>query len=200
MKATDFNLEKEINFDFDKGITSFRNSRLVIFDVNSIGLLRQTIIEEMGLKRARTLFLKFGFQSGYSDFMQMKASYEFDSEVDLLSSGPIMHTWEGIVHATPTELHYDRQTGDFYFAGIWKNSYEAQQHLMNNDFSAEPVCWTLMGYASGWATGFFGENLLAIETKCMGMGDEHCEWLIKPLNAWDLRAIPYIDALKEQWR
>ena len=37
MKALDFNLKNDLVFDIEKGQTSFKDSRLVIFDVNEIG-------------------------------------------------------------------------------------------------------------------------------------------------------------------
>jgi hypothetical protein len=140
MKATDFDLSKEIRLSLESGITSFRNSRLLIFDADALGLLRQKLTEEMELSRAREFFLKFGYQHGYSDFMQMKINYTFDTEMDLLASGPVIHTWEGIVHATPKEIRFDRVRGEFYFSGAWMNSYEAEQHLSFNPLATEPMC------------------------------------------------------------
>lgn len=197
MKATDFDLSRELRFNPATGLTSFRDSRLVLLDVNALGLLRQRLTDELGIERARSFFLKFGFQHGYSDFMQMKLSYHFDSEMDLLASGPVIHTWEGIVHAAPREIRYDREMGDFFFSGVWTNSYEAQQHLAFNPTVDEPVCWTLMGYASGWCTGFFGSLLVAIEPVCVGKGDDHCEWKIQPPAAWGKEAEPYVEAYRE---
>lgn len=72
-------------------MTSFKDTRLVIFDANAIGLLRQNLLlEELGWDKARRFFLRFGFQNGYSDFLQMKRGYTFDSEMDLLASGPVI--------------------------------------------------------------------------------------------------------------
>jgi len=195
MKATDFDLQADLHFDLDTGLTTFKDTRLVIFDANAIGLLRQNLMEELGWEKARRFFLRFGFQNGYSDFLQMKIGYEFDTEMDLLASGPMIHTWEGIVHAAPTRIEYDRESGHFDFTGIWSNSYEAQQHLTFNDHAQEPVCWSLMGYASGWCTAFFGKPLLAIEPVCMGKGDDHCEWKIQPPGSWGDEAKPFLKAL-----
>lgn len=197
MKAADFNLPEEIKFDLTSGVTSFRDSRIVLFDANSIGLLRQNLIDTLGPDKARDFFIRFGYQNGYSDFMQMKVNYKFDTEMDLLAAGPVLHTWEGIVQATPRDLSYNREKGEFYFSGVWNNSYEAEQHLSYNHESDEPVCWSLSGYASGWCTAFFGKPLLAVEPMCVGKGDDHCEWLIKPLSEWDDRAEKYINALSE---
>lgn len=197
MKATDFNLQKEIAFNLDTGVTSFRDTRLVMFDANAIGLLRQNLIETLGMDKAREFFLRFGYQNGFADFMQMKVNYEFDSEIELLASGPVIHTWEGIVRASPTEIRMDKAKGEFFFTGIWTNSYEAEQHLCFNEKSHEPVCWSLVGYASGWCSAFFGSKLIAIEPTCVGKGDATCGWKIQPPSAWGDEARPYIEALSK---
>ncbi len=197
MKATDFNFEADLEFDLETGMTSFKDERLVIFNANAIGLLRQSLLEELGWDKARRFFLRFGFQNGYSDFLQMKLGYTFDSEMDLLASGPMIHTWEGIVQASPAVLEFDREAGSFLFTGKWTNSYEAQQHLTFNDHADEPVCWSLQGYASGWCTAFFGSPLLAMEPVCVGKGDDHCEWKIQPPEAWGDEAEPHLEALDD---
>ena len=197
MKANDFDFAKDLRFNLKEGLTTFRDTRLVIFNVDAIGLLRESVIRKIGMEDARALFLRFGFRNGYSDFLQMKLGYEFDTEIDLFASGPVIHTWEGIVHAAPTEIKFDREAKTFLCSGIWTNSYEAEQHLSFRDFEKDPVCWTLTGYASGWSTAFFEHPLLAIEPFCVGKGDDHCEWLIKPLSEWGEEARPYIEALKD---
>ena len=197
MKATDFDLSRDLKYNLQTGMTTFKSSRLVILDANAMGLLRQRVLEMLGREKARDLFLKFGYQNGFSDFSQMKLAYKFDTETDLLASGPVIHTWEGIVHAQPKEARINRKTGEFYFPCVWTNSYEAEQHLCFNDPSNEPVCWTLMGYASGWSTAFLGKRVLAIESMCVGKGDHHCEVMIQPEEVWGKEAAPYSAAYKE---
>ncbi len=197
MKALDFNLKNDLVFDIEKGQTSFKDSRLVIFDVNAIGLLRQNLIDEIGFEKAKAFFLKFGYQNGYTDFLQMKINYSFESEMELLASGPVIHTWEGIVSAKPTEIQFDREKDEFYFTGKWVNSYEAEQHLCFNEITDEPICWSLMGYATGWATAFFGKLVVAIEPVCRGKGDSHCEWKLQRPHAWGEIAKPYVKIYNE---
>ena len=196
MKATEFDLSKDLVLNFEEGIATFRNNRLVILDASSLGLLRHNLMQELGPAKAREFFLRLGFSHGVADFSQMKKKYTFDTEMDLLASGPVIHSWEGLVSARPSEIRFDRQTGDFYFTGTWLNSYEAEQYLSFNEPSTEPVCWSLMGYASGWSTAFFGSPLIAIEPQCCGKGDANCGWLIQPPSVWGDRAKPYLDAYK----
>lgn len=197
MQASDFDLKSDLEYGTDRGVNAFKNNRMVTFNADAIGLLRQQLIDAVGMESARELLLRFGFQSGYADFLQMKTSYDFDTDGDLLEVGPALHTQEGIVAVEPKEMDYDRETGDFYFRGLWHNSYEAQQHLIHNGASDHPVCWSLMGYGSAWCSGFMQTPVLELETRCVGMGDDVCEWVIKPLDEWGEEAAPYLDALED---
>jgi len=197
MKALDFNMPKEIRFSFETGITEFKGSRLLIFDANVIGLQRQNLINMLGTEKAKEFFYKLNYQNGYEEFMNMKNSYQFDNEMELLASGPTIHTWRGIVQASPTAFKMDREKGEFFFTGKWSNSWEAQQHLMFNETSHEAVCWSLTGYASGWCSAFFGDKCIAIEPVCVGKGDDHCEWLIKSEKEWGPEADLYKKMLKD---
>jgi hypothetical protein len=197
MNATDFDHSRDLKFSPQEGRNTFGQSRLVIFDANAIGVLRQNLIGVLGFDKAREFFLMFGFQHGYSDFLQMKLACQFDSEMDLLASGPVIHSWEGIVNATPTEIRFDRGTGDFFFTGGWRNSYEAEQHLLFNGAAAEPVCRSLMGYASGWCTAFFGSLIIGIEPQCVGKGDANCGWKLQPPSAWGEEAKIYVEAYRK---
>jgi hypothetical protein len=197
MQASDFNLEADLEYGTQEGVNTFKNNRMVAFNADAIGLLRQQLIEAEGMETARELLLQFGFQSGYADFLQMKTSYDFDTEGDLLEVGPALHTQEGIVAVEPIEMDYDREAGEFYFQGLWHNSYEAQQHLIHNGEADHPVCWSLMGYGSAWCSGFMEMPVLEMESRCIGMGDDVCEWVIKPLDEWGDEADPYIEALED---
>lgn len=190
-------MSKDIRFDPENGFTTFMDSRLLIIATEAMGLLRHKLIEAIGMEKARELLLQYGYQNGFSDFLQMKLSHEFDTESDLLASGPVIHTYEGIVKSVPEAFTWDREKGDFYHLGIWTNSWEAEQHLTFYQASKEPVCWTLMGYASGWCTAFFGAKIVAIEKECVGKGDATCKVEAKPPGDWDEKAKPYINALKD---
>ncbi len=198
MKAHDFNLKNELKFDFEQGVTSFRDNRLVLLGADALGLLRQNLIEVLGMEQARHFFLRFGYQQGFADFMQCQLSYQFENETELLFTGPVLHTWEGIVKASPIEINFDRTKGSAYLKVLWKNSYEAEQHLSYNAPWVDPVCWSLMGYASGWSVGFFGVPMLAIEEECVGRGDKQCCVVAQPASCWsDVVAQPYREAFQD---
>ncbi len=198
MKATDFNLKKEIKISFKSGEITFKNNRFLVIDTNTMGAIRYNLIEHLGKDSAKALLLKFGYINGYSDFMEAKIGYEFDNETELLSVSSIMQTWKGITKAEIKKLHFNRDKGEFYAHGIWTNSFECEQHLTYYEVSSEAACWMLAGYSSGWYSAFFGSKVIAIETLCTAKGDDHCECEIKTPEAWNYKlAKPYIEALKE---
>ncbi|HPM37915.1 MAG TPA: XylR N-terminal domain-containing protein [candidate division Zixibacteria bacterium] len=194
-----FDLSRELSFHPDTGRTLFRDSRVLILDANAIGMLRQNLLDTLGWAQARDFLLRFGYQHGYSDFMQIRHNFEFADEMDLLCAGPVLHTYEGIVKAAPTEIRFDRHSREFQFAGIWTNSWEAEQHLAFNPPSPQSVCWTLTGYATGWCSAFCGWPVLAMEPTCIGKGDPHCGWKVQPPDLWGEEGRPMIEALSVFW-
>ena len=197
MKSDDFDLKADLQYGAEPGVNSFRNNRMVIFNAKSMGLLRQQLIETLGVEEARKTLFRFGFQSGYSDFLSIDKNYDFDTPEELLKAGPKIHTDKGLVKVEAHEMEYDKDESVFHFDGSWHNSYEAEQHIIYNGEADVPVCWSLTGYASAWCSGFSEIPVLAMESRCEGMGDEHCEWSVKPIDEWGEEAEPYINAIMD---
>lgn len=71
IQASDFDLENDLAYGAQQGVNVFKNNRMVMFNADAAGLLRQQFIDSMGIETAREQLLRFGFQSGYADFLQM---------------------------------------------------------------------------------------------------------------------------------
>ena len=180
----------------EEGRILFNKRRAVILDVEALGALRQQLIEMLGEELAMGALSRFGYAHGYGDAKMLGTSFSWETETDWLAAGPFLHILEGVVHVTPQKIEFDRASGFFHMYGVWLNSYEAEAHLKLRGKSDHPVCWTLTGYASGYASSFFGRDLLAIETECIGKGDPRCRWEIRPAAEWGPEAEPYRKALK----
>jgi anti-anti-sigma regulatory factor len=186
-----------LSFKPDEGRVTLAGERMLIFRQDSLGVLRRLLYDQLGERLSRSLLTHFGHQCGSGDYATLSANYEWETDLDEMGAGPALHTWEGIVHVEPTLLEYDRDQGHFHMRGIWRNSYEAEIHRELFGRSDEPVCHSLTGYASGWCSAFFGKPTVAIETKCMGKGDPHCEFEIRTPNAWGPEADPWKEALAQ---
>jgi rsbT co-antagonist protein RsbR len=195
MKVGDLDLKQMLEFAPDQGTVKLGKDRMLIFRQDAFGALRRLLYEVVGDQQARALLSQFGYRCGKGDFTALNAAWSWDTEMDRMSCGPVLHTWEGIVHVEPTMLEFDRDKGHFHMTGIWRNSYEAELHLAQEGRGTQPVCHTLTGYASGWCEGFFGKPTLAVETACVGCGDPHCAFEVRAIDDWDERAEHYKQAL-----
>jgi PAS domain S-box-containing protein len=196
IRASDLTFSQLFQANTEEAQLTFNQRRAVIFDVEALGVLREQLINTVGEELAMGVLTRFGYSNGYSDAAMLKDSVSWATDMDWLAAGPTIHGLEGIVSALPQQIDFDRQTGHFDMHGIWVNSYEVEGHLLRYGHASHPVCWTLTGYASGYATRFFGRNLLAIETECVGKGDARCYWRIRPENEWGPEAAAYVKALK----
>jgi PAS domain S-box-containing protein len=197
MKAGDLDFYSLLRRQADEGRLFFNQRRAILFDVEAMGALRQQLIETLDLELAIGVLMRFGYTQGYRDAEILGENFEWATDTDWLAAGLTLHMLEGIVHVEPQKISFDRETGDFCMQGIWRNSYEAEEHLKHYGLAKQAVCWTLIGYASGYATRFFGRELLAFETQCMGKGDEYCHWEIRPVAEWGPEAEPYLKALQQ---
>jgi PAS domain S-box-containing protein len=184
LKASDLDFYALLRRQGEAGKLFFNHQRAVLFDVDAIGNLRQQLVETLGKEIAAGILMRFGYSQGYKDADVLNQSYEWATDQDWLMAGPMLHMLEGMVKVEARHIKIDRESGSFLMRGAWHNSYEAEEHLKRFGHTDRPVCWTLSGYASGYASRFFGQELLAIETACIGMGHDHCKWEIKPVAEW----------------
>lgn len=197
MKATDFDLRTDLKFHPEDGSVLFGENRMLIFRMEALATLRKLLVEQLGERLTRGILTQFGYRCGTGDHKMLSTLYKWDSEIDELASGPVIHTWEGLVKAEPTKIDFDRKTGHFDFQGTWENSYEAVNYLAEFGQSNEPLCYTLTGYATGWCSSFFGRPVLAIETSCVARGDDLCRFEIRPPDAWGPEADAWKQSLSE---
>jgi hypothetical protein len=184
VRAAEINLQKDLMFDPDSGIVRFGHQRMVIMSADSFGKLLWEIIDVGGLRLAQVFLRRFGEAAGCDDARLLKNEFKPDTDLDWIAMGPTIHTWEGIVKATPTVLEYDRAAGKMLMQGTWENSFFAEQYVRLFGRATEPVCWMLSSYATGYASEFLGSEMLCKETICAAQGNPHCLFTIKPRGEW----------------
>jgi DNA-binding NtrC family response regulator/predicted hydrocarbon binding protein len=182
--AADVQLADLLDFQPNPGVIRLHDQRVVILSAAAMGLLRKDLIDTLGANAARRLLLRFGYADGYHDAATMRDRSAFNSPLDVLKAGATLHTLEGIVNAVPLSVEYDEATSRFESTARWTDSYEAEQHRNHCGISATPVCWTLVGYASGYASACLGREVFFRETKCVGTGEDECLIVGKDAESW----------------
>lgn len=159
--------------------------RVVTVPTAALGMLRHELIETLGIERTKGFLLRHGWHCGVND-AQKVLEMDWDSKKELLFVGPKMHTLHGYLEEVDVLVaEADFSNGRMHHEAIWKNSYEAEEHLKRFGPSDQPVCHTLVGYASGYLSTILGKKVIAKEIKCKAMGYEHCHAVCRTVEEWN---------------
>lgn len=186
-------LAEVLDFQPALGVIRFYEQRVVILSAAAMGLLRKELIDTLGVDTARRLLLRFGYADGYHDAVNLRDRSNWANPLDGLRAGAILHRLEGIVRAEFITLDADEQTGRFEASVLWHDSYVAEQHLSHYGKSTVPTCWSLAGYASGYASACFEREIYFRETECAGQGAARCAGIGKDARSWG-DALPLLRA------
>lgn len=195
MNVGSIDLRAMLEFRPREGKILFGTDRMLLMRQAAFGVLRALLFERLGTEMTQSLLAQFGYRCGGDDYRMLMEMFEWDTAVDRIASGPVLHSWEGIARAQSEHLDYDLGTGKFHMSGTWTNSYEAEIHREHIGKSDGPVCHTLAGYASGYGTAFMNRSVLCVELECAAAGADVCRWEIRAPEEWDERALPYKRAL-----
>jgi DNA-binding NtrC family response regulator len=177
-------LAELLDFRPDQGIIRLHEQRVVILSAAAMGLMRKELVDTLGPETARRVLLRFGFADGYHDAVNLRARSDWTNPLEGLRAGAMLHTLEGIVRADVRRVDYDEESGRFEEEVTWHGSYEAEQHQHHFGKSPAPVCWSLVGYSSGFASACLGKEIYFRETACEGGGARHCSAIGRDANSW----------------
>ena len=174
-----------VDFNPLKGIIEFNGARIVMQRANVGHLMRRELRALLGEENTRIFLMRQGFQSGRADALFVLDNWPHLDIGDAFTAGTRLHTFTGTVRVETVHNDFDLKTKRFSGEFIWHDSVEAEQIAKDGLRSLEPCCWTLVGYASGYATAFFGKPIFYKETSCIAQGKKTCHVVGKPLDDWN---------------
>ena len=177
-------LAELLDFRPDQGIIRLHEQRVVLLSAAAMGLLRKELIDTLGFETARRLFLRFGYADGYHDAVSLRDRSKWANALEGLRAGIVLHRLEGIVRAEVVELEHDAKSARFQEEVLWHDSYVAEQHVHHYGKSSAPVCWSLVGYASGYASACLGQEIYFQEHECLAQGVAKCTVVGKDAESW----------------
>jgi DNA-binding NtrC family response regulator len=185
-----------LDFRPDQGVIRLHDQRVVILSAAAMGLLRKELVDTLGRETARCLLLRFGFADGYHDAVNLRERSAWSDPAEGLRAGAALHTLEGIVRADVRRAEFDPDSGSFDAEVVWDDSYEAEQHLHHYGTDAGTVCWSLVGYSSGFASACTGREVYFREQQCLGQGAAHCVAIGRDAVSWGAE----IDAIRTDFQ
>ena len=176
-------LAELLDFRPDLGLIRLHDQRVVILSAAAMGLMKKELIDTLGREVTRRLMLRFGYADGYHDAVNMRGRSDWADPLDGIRAGAVLYTLEGIARVEIVRLERG-ETGGFDAEVVWHGSYTAQQHLHHYGPSEEPVCWSLAGYATGYASACLGQEVYFRETECLAQGATRCSVTGRDAAAW----------------
>ncbi len=178
-------LKAMVRFEGDSGNIWLGQQRMILLHASAFGSMRSELIESFGKDYARGILMRMGFAAAQSDAQLARQIRSGADIMDAFLVGPQLHALEGVVSVEPVHLEMDVASGHFYGELTWTNSFEAAEHMRLYGLSDHPVCWNLLGYATGYTTTFMGRPVYFKEVECVGKGDKQCRIIGKPLEEWE---------------
>jgi len=176
-------LRELLSFEPEGGLIHFAGQRAVVMDAVALGLLRKELIGTVGMTAARGILTRLGFAHGWRTAEAMKTAFPWPDEAAWRRAGGRLHTLQGQVLFEPVERKPEDGPEPFAEA-LWRESYEAEQHLLHVGRADQPVCWSLTGFASGYMSYCHSKAIYCLETRCVGKGDAVCQVVGKPGVEW----------------
>ena len=171
-----------------EGEIFLHDERVIITSSSIFGTLRKELVENIGHERTKGFLLRYGWNLGAND--ARKALKQEKTELEgLLRQGPVFHAMQGYTKAVTTNLKVERDRNgnvkSVQVKGIWINSYEADAYKEQTGYSNEPVCHTLIGYASGFYSTICGQKIIFREVACKSSGVDVCHYEGKSYHLWE---------------
>ena len=157
---------------------------MLLMHVAALSGLRKELINSVGPEHTRRILTRMGYAAGKRDAELAKKIRSGQDLADIFFVGPQMHMLEGSVQVSPIALEMDIEARRFSGEFVWVNSWEADAHIKEFGPQNDPVCWTLIGYASGYTSAFMGCFVLFKEVECAACGTDHCRIVGKPVEEW----------------
>ncbi len=163
------------------------DQRSILMRDSAFGTLRRELIESIGFTRARAVLKRVGYAEGTRDAALARRVRPQGDLFDAFAVGPQVYALSGFGWLEVQELRVDPVTNAFYGAFLLRDSIEADTHVNTLGLSAEAVCWTAVGYGSGYSSAFAGRPIIVDEVECRAMGHDHCRLIGRTVEEWDRR-------------
>lgn len=171
-------------FSPEDGRIWLNDQRMLLLHSSAFGALRGEVIERLGLEQARGLFTRTGYASGARDARLIRERWPHADAAAVFRAGTHLHTLEGLTKVEPLHFTFDADSGFYEGEFLWHHSCEADEHVSAYGIGQDPVCWTEIGYATGFVSGLFGQMVIFREVECRGMGHSSCRVLGKTAEQW----------------
>ena len=157
---------------------------IVIHSLATEAVAQKLMVDRCGSQNCSEVFYNSGELQAYNAVKGLTEKYGFDkllkSRKKLLEFNSSQQ--ETIGRGPLTCLKFDTKEDIYIFSSP---STFAAQYKRVFGLQKEPVDFFVRGQLCGFIEYLVGKKLFCVETKCIAVGDDKCEFIIKPLEKWD---------------
>ncbi|HIJ66578.1 MAG TPA: sigma 54-interacting transcriptional regulator [Candidatus Hydrogenedentes bacterium] len=166
-----------------EGRLSLMGNRGIFTDLESLAVERRQLIAILGLRRARALCYRTGFEQGRRDAARHLGLLGREHKA-ALQCPYVFGQLQGLFVAEHVQFDFDRAAGRLHHEFILHASAEALAHGMARPGSGECGCWTTAGYFGGHTSELLGLRVIALETECKAHQTPVCRFVCKLASKW----------------
>jgi DNA-binding NtrC family response regulator len=171
---SDADLRRLVHFSAGDGRIWLAGQRMLLIHTAALASLRRELMHSVGREQTRRVLLRTGYAAGESDAVLARKVRPQAPLFEAFAVGPQLHMLEGAVQVTPQHFELDLPSSHYLGIYRWDHSWEVETHVRHFGIQQDPVCWMLLGYASGYTSGFFGRRTLYKELSCSACEGDHC--------------------------
>ena len=148
---------EHVNFD---PLAVLERDSKILLNPRFLTALHAEMEAELGVEQGRVTLFQMGFLHGLQD-----ASRALEASCAVRRTDRA----RGITPPLRMDLRSPTATGDPHVIelhGCWPDRHEAAAHLSELGKTTDPSCFLSAGYCSGWLSGSFEANLVALEVAC----------------------------------
>ena len=180
----DADLRRLVHFSAGDGRIWLAGHRMLLLHVEALAGLRRELMQTIGIEQTRRVLKRAGYASGIRDAALARQVRPGANVYEQFTVGPQLHMLEGAVQVTPEHFDFDLEKGQHLGIFRWDHSWEVEAHVKHFGPQTDPVCWMLIGYASGYVSAFMGQPVIYKEVQCAACGHAHCRIEGRPVKDW----------------
>ena len=161
-----------------------------LLDVCFLGALHSELVEHLGRDEAHATLFQLGLLHGLRDAALVLRAGFGGSPLELPVESPATPRL-AIRFAPNPASPADR----FEIRGSWPERHEAEAYVTAVGSGTDPICYVSSGYTSGWLSGIFDLDVLALESECSASGDSACQFVARETAAWGETPNPRVSRL-----
>jgi DNA-binding NtrC family response regulator len=182
MREEDLHLWGLLEFHPDEGTIYCKDERMLVCSASVLGALQKLLVDRLGIEEARKALCQLGYQNGFHSYLTVEQLFGKSHKGSNI--GPRFHGIMGFQQCKTIHVQEGINPPSFSIENQYQDSIEVDQFLTTFGKSNIPVCWWIIGFASGYCSAAFDLEIYYKELSCAAQGNHSCKMQGRDAAQW----------------